>query len=161
MSEGKTPNFEYDANFLPEIKEKVLIIDRNGYDLWVGIIVQNDNGKFTVHYPDYQEEDEIIDLDANRILKWTRANSRIFNQQEMRRNQQQQDGEEEEDQDDDESDESGSNEPEYKPPSASPFEKEGKKKKGSKSKKSKKNKEVYRPRPEGARTNPRRGSSKE
>lgn len=151
-------------DFTPEVNEKVLVIDKNGYDIWEGKVQSNENGKIAIHYQEYPEEDETVEGDGiQRILKWTRTNSRIFHQQEMHRNQQQQDSEEEEEQT--ESDESTeSNEPEYKPVNA-PVEKESKrnsKKKGPKAKKNKKpKKDTYHPRPEGARSNPRRGSSQE
>ena len=164
MSDGKVPEFER-VDFVPEAKEKVLVIDGNGYDLWLGIVRSYDNGKIDIHYPEYPEEDEIIEGEAtSRVLKWTRTNSRIYNQQEMRRTEKQQELEEEEEQTES-SESTESNEPEYKPPNAQPVEKEAKrnsKKKGSKAKKNKKpKKDTYHPRPEGARSNPRRGSSKE
>ncbi|KAK8871008.1 hypothetical protein M9Y10_008921 [Tritrichomonas musculus] len=164
MSDLKAPEFERVSDFTPQVKEKVLVIDKNGFDLWVGIVQSNENGKIEVHYPDYQEDETIEGDGIQRILKWTRINSRIYNNQEMHRDQQQQDSEEEEEQDES-SESTESNEPDYKPINAPPVEKEGKrssKKKGSKAKKNKKGKkDTYHPRPEGARSNPRRGSNKE
>lgn len=165
MSDGKAPDFERVSDFVPEVNEKVLMIDPNGYDLWIGKVQSNENGKIAIHYPDYPEEDETLEGDqVQRILKWTRTNSRIYHNQEMRRTQQQQDSEEEEEQTEP-SESSESNEPDYKPLNTPPGEKEAKrssKKKGPKAKKNKKpKKDTYHPRPEGARSNPRRGSSKE
>ena len=164
MSDGQIPNFDYERDHELKPKERVLVIDPNGYDLWEGVVMSNDNGKVEIHYPEYPDEDEIIDGIDNqkRILVRNRTNTRIFRQQEMAREQNAQSDDEEEEENDESSGSDESNEPEYKPQNV-PAHVDKDKKKGKRGKKAKKNKkgkkDVIRPRPEGARSNPRRGTT--
>jgi hypothetical protein len=154
------PDFEIiqDHDFKP--KEKVLVIDTNGYDLWEGVIVSVKPGKYSIQYPEFDDQDEELG-DASRLLVDTRKNRRIFNQQEARRQTQLPalpSGESEpfSDRSDDGDEAAG----EYAP-DAGPSEKK-KKKKSKKSKKAKqpkksKAKDKSKPRPDGSRVSPRRG----
>ncbi|KAH0789817.1 Mitotic apparatus protein [Histomonas meleagridis] len=143
------PKFSIEENheFLP--KEEVLIIDKNGVDLWKGEIVSIKDGKYKIHYPEYPEDDEELE-GTSRILVKNRANTYIYNTQEASRNTilPKEIEDEEEEADESQSDK----EEDYKPVKAQD-DKKSKKKKG-KSKKGKK--PVARPRPEGCRVSPRR-----
>ncbi|KAH0789791.1 Mitotic apparatus protein [Histomonas meleagridis] len=140
---------EEDHDFKP--KEKVLIIDKNGHDLWEGEIVSIEDGKYKIHYPEYPEDDETLE-GTSRILVNNRSNRYIFNTQEASRNTilPKEIEDEEEEAEESENDE----EDDYKPQKSQDEKKSKKKKSKGKSKKSKK--PVARPRPEGCRVSPRR-----
>ncbi|OHS93217.1 Mitotic apparatus protein [Tritrichomonas foetus] len=162
MSDTSTPPFDYTKDHELKPKEKVFVIDPNGYDLWAGVVQSNENGKVAIHYPEYPDEDEVIEGDAQkRILYNNRTNSRIYNNQEMKREEKDQPDSEEEEEPSESSESEESTEGEYKPVNAPPADKDSKKnKKKGKGKKNKKGKkDVVRPRPEGARSNPRRGAA--
>jgi hypothetical protein len=150
-----SPKFEYtpDHSFHP--KEKIFVIDKNGFDIWEAEIVDIESGTFSVHYPAFPEDDEKIS-DSNRILVDTRVNRRIFNTQESNRQAQLpplSEGEEEPFSDrDDDDDDAG----DYQPASGSPRS-DKKPKKGKKNKKSAKPSKPSTKRPEGVRLSPRRG----
>ena len=149
------PQFERVNDYEFKEKETVYVIDKNDYDIWEAKIMKIEGQKFSVHYPDYTSDDEDI-TDVNRILVSTKINKRIYNIQESKRAEvlpplssgsepfSDNDGN-----DDDEVD--------FKP--AFPLSKEKPKKKKSKSKKEKETK-ISKKRPEGVRSNPPRGSSK-
>jgi hypothetical protein len=149
MSEG-APKFEIVQGHEFQAGEKVLVIDPNGFDLWEGVITSIKNGKFAVHYPEYETDDEEMD-NTSRILVNTRINRRIFNNQEATRHTvlpPLEDGESEpfsydSEEPSDAFDESGSD---------SPADRKTIKK--TKSKPSKR--EKAKPRPYGARVSPRR-----
>ena len=153
---GEKPQFEFIEHEF-KVKEKVYIIDPNEYDLWEGEIRNIEDGKYSVHKPEFPEDDEVLE-DSSRILAKTRINTRIFNNQETQRQSTlpplSSDAEEPFS---DESDD-GDDGDDYKPVQAD--EKEKGPKKPKKPKKGKKIKEQpIRPRPEGARSSPRRGAA--
>lgn len=141
-----------------KVKEVVFVIDPNGYDIWEANITAVDGNKYSVHYPDFPNEDTVLD-DKSRILVDTRVNRRIYNNQETARNSKPiVDSSDEEDAEEEEESEDSDEGNDYKP--IAPPLKEGKTKKNKK-KKGKKNlkKEApMKPRPEGARISPRRGA---
>ena len=154
MSED-IPKFDIVADHEFQAKEKVLVIDPNGFDLWEGEIMSVEDGKYSIHYPEFPDDDEVME-DTSRLLVKNRINNRIFNNQEASRQTvlpPLSDGEEEPF--DDASDEES--EGYYKPDPADGKEKAPKR--GRKPKKEKKEKPA-KPRPEGARSNPRRGEPK-
>jgi hypothetical protein len=81
---GDTPKFEVVENHEFNPKEKVFVIDPNGFDLWAAVILAIDDGKYKLHYPEYPHDDQELD-GISRILVDTRANRRIFNAQESAR----------------------------------------------------------------------------
>jgi hypothetical protein len=152
------PNFSVEPNHEFKVKEKVFVIDgETGYDIWEGQIVAIENSKISVHYPEFPKEDETLE-NTSRLLVDNRANRRIYNQQQMTRNSK--DGESDEEDPSSSDDEDESDGEEYEPGDAEPAEKMAKKaKKPKKVKKVKgKSKDISKPRPSGARTNPRRGA---
>ena len=142
-------SIEEDHNFTP--KEKVLIIDSNGHDLWEGEIVSIEDGKYKIHYPEYPEDDETLE-GTSRILVSNRTNRYIFNTQEASRNTILPKEIEAEEEDVDESD--SDKEEDYMPVKGQDDKRKKKRKGKSKGKKAKK--PVVRPRPEGCRVSPRR-----
>jgi hypothetical protein len=154
------PKFEHQPDHSFHPKEKIFVIDTNGFDIWEGEIKDIENGStFTIHYPDFPGEDEKIS-DVNRILVDTRVNRRIYNNQESSRQAvlpPLAEGEAEPFSDrDDDDDEAG----DYQPSGGSPKSEKKTKKKSKKPKKgkpSKPSKEIAKPRPEGVRSSPRRG----
>jgi hypothetical protein len=66
------------------LKEKVLVIDPNGFNLWEAVIITISDDKYKVHYPDYPQEDKELE-GTSRILVEARVNRRIFNAQEADR----------------------------------------------------------------------------
>lgn len=150
------PQFEViDHEF--KVKEKVYVIDPNEYDLWEGEITDIQDGKYSVHYPEFPEDDEVLE-DTSRILAKTRVNTRIFNNQETQRQSTLpplSSGEEEPFSDDSDDGDDGDD---YEPVPVQ--EKEKDPKKAKKPKRGKKLKEQpMKPRPEGARSSPRRGAA--
>jgi hypothetical protein len=152
MSESP-PKFEIVQGHEFQAGEKVLVIDPNGFDLWEGVITSIKNGKYAIHYPEYETDDEELD-NTSRILVNSRINRRIFNSQEATRHTvlpPLEDGEsepfsyetEEASEDDDVFDESGSDSPADKRAVRRPKAKPSKK-------------EKIKPRPYGARVSPRR-----
>jgi hypothetical protein len=147
------PSFDIVKDHEFKLKEKVFVIDPNGFDLWAGVITSTSGGKYSVHYPDYPQDDQEFE-DTSHLLVDTRVNRRIFNSQEATRQTQLpplSSGESEPFSDNSESDEAG----DYADP-GSPGE--GKKsKKSTKAKRPKKGKvEKVKPRPKGTRVSPRR-----
>jgi hypothetical protein len=154
-----TPDFELTPNHEFKPKEKVLVIDANGYDLWEAVITSMKPGKYLVRYLGYDDSDEELE-DTSRILMNTRTNRRIFNQQEaVRQTQLPPLGPDESEPFSDRSDDeerTGYDEPDAgsggkkKKPKKAKKPKPGKKPKG-------KAKDQSKPRPEGSRISPRRG----
>jgi hypothetical protein len=147
---SRTPKFERTKDHTYEVNEKVFVIDKNGFDIWEAQITTIQNGTYSVHYPEFPEDDEALP-DTSRILLDTRVNRRIFNNQEGERQTilpALSEGEEEpfsdsDSYDDEEGDDyrpgTGSPEPDYSP-----------------GKKGKKVKIPASTRPKGARSNPKR-----
>ena len=139
-----------------KVKEKVYVIDPNEFDLWEGEITDIQDGKYSVHYPEFPEDDEVLE-DTSRILAKTRVNTRIFNIQETRRQGMAPLSSDDEEPVSDESDD-GDDGDDYEP--APVQEKDMSPKKAKKPKRGKKVKEQpVKPRPEGARSSPRRGAA--
>jgi len=150
---SKEPEFERVVDHEFKLKETVFMIDPNGYDIWEGQITSIEGLKFSIHYPDYPNDDEVVE-GTERMLVATKMNRRIFNNQEAKRSEilpALSSGEEPFDDEDDEDDEGT----DYRP-AAPGFGKE----KGKKKKKSKDSRSKSKSRPEGARSNPPRGSKK-
>jgi hypothetical protein len=146
----KAPKFERVKDHAFDVKEKVFVIDKNGFDIWEAEITQIQNGTYAIHYLEFPDDDENL-TETNRILVNTRVNHRIFNQQESDRQTilpSLSEGEEEPFGSDDYSDgdsedyrpaKPGSPEPDYRP-----------------GRKGGKGKNAVKPRPKGARSNPKR-----
>jgi hypothetical protein len=150
---GEHPDFEVVPDHEFKVKEKVLVIDANGYDLWEGVITSTENGRFAVHYPEFPEDDQELE-DSSRILVDTRVNRRIFNTQEAARQTQLPPlSEDEEEPFSDHSDDAEDNGRDYAPAKGG-----GKPKKPKKAKKLKTKKDKSKPRPEGTRVSPRRSA---
>jgi hypothetical protein len=81
---GDAAKFEIVEDHEFKLKEKVLVIDSNGFDVWEAIITAINADTYKVHYPDYPQEDEELE-GTSRILVETRINRRIFNAQEAER----------------------------------------------------------------------------
>ena len=77
------PDFEFIADYAFHEKEDVFIIDKNGFDIWDGIISIINDTKYFIHYPDYPNDDEIVE--KKRILPCTPKNNSIFKHQEIQR----------------------------------------------------------------------------
>jgi hypothetical protein len=146
------PDFEIITGHDFKPKEKVFVIDPNGYDLWEGIITSIKSNKLGIQYPAFPGEDEELE-DTSRILTDTRVNRRIFNMQEaIRQTQLPPLDSSESEPFSDRSDDPDSEGREYAPARGLENPKKGKKpKKANKPKKDK-----VRPRPEGVRVSPRR-----
>lgn len=146
MAESTQFEIVQDYQFKP--RDKVLVIDANGYDLWDAVVKDINAEGYVVYYPEYPNELETLP-DASRLLVQTKENMRIFRSQEIVRSQilpPVSDGEEpqlSEDESEDE-DEDGY-EPEAKP--------------AKNSKKKAKDKKPLRKRPEWARCNPPRSAT--
>jgi hypothetical protein len=148
------PLFEIVPEHEFKVKEKVLVIDPNGYDLWDGIITSTKNGHFRVHYPEFPGDDQDFE-DTSRILVDTRVNRRIFKTQEAVRQTQLPPLEEDEEEPfSDRSADEGDGTRDYAPNRAT--EKPKKPKKPKKAKKPKK--DQTKQRPEGVRVSPRRSA---
>jgi hypothetical protein len=146
------PDFEIVAEHDFKPKEKVLVIDQNGYDLWEGVIKAIKGEKISIHYPEFPGEDEDFD-DTTRILVDTRINRRIFNTQEAARQTQLPPlSASEEEPFSDRSDDADDTGRDYAPARGLEKVKKGKKVKNGKKPK----KDKVKPRPEGARVSPRR-----
>jgi hypothetical protein len=153
------PDFEIIQGHDFKPKEKVMVIDPNGYDLWEGVIISVKPGKYSIHYPEFDDQDEELE-DVSRLLVNTRKNRRIFNQQEARRQTQlpalpSGGSEPFSDRSDDDDDAAG----DYAPDAGPGEKKKSKKSKKAKEPKKSKAKDKSKPRPEGARVSPRRGGS--
>ena len=150
------PDFEIEEDHEYKPREKVYVRDQNGYDIYEGTIVSIELDSIKVRMTD--DNKDIRDLTREDILPNNRKNHRIFMEQDQKRAQDGFEEEEEEkpkktvyydddldDDEDDFDDESDDDEPR-------------KKKKGQKPRKSRKDKPI-KPRPAGARSNPRRGTT--
>lgn len=87
MGEEEIPKFDIVEDHEFQVKEKILVIDPNGFDLWEGEIVAIEDGKYSIHYPEFPDDDETVE-DTARLLVKNRVNTRIFNNQEASRNAQ-------------------------------------------------------------------------
>ena len=160
---GEPPNFERDDSHIFRTGENVLVIDPNGYDLWEATIRSVDDGRYSLHYPEFPSDDEVVE-GTSRILVRNRTNARIFKQQEATRNAPPPDEEEDEEPSESESDSSDNqaSEESYDDGEEADYGRKAtpRKKKGKNNKikgRGKKNKkDVVKPRPEGARSSPRR-----
>jgi hypothetical protein len=158
-SEAKmsAPAFEFVADHEFRLKEKVLVIDPNGFDLWEGVIQEIEDNTYTVTYPEYPDERDAF-TDLSRVLVATKTNLRIFKEQEMIRSQilpPISDGEEP-DLGKDSNDDIGGD---HGPAHSSPKRRVKKSKKPTK-KESNQKKRNAPPRPPAARTNPPRRTHK-
>jgi hypothetical protein len=147
------PAFEIVKDHEFKVREKVFVIDPNGFDIWEAVIVNANDGKIALRYPEYPADNEEFE-DTARILVDTRVNRRIFNAQEATRQAQLpplSSDQSEPFSDESESDEAG----DYADPGSPGETKKAKKpKKGKAPKKGKV--EKTKPRPKGARGSPRR-----
>ena len=153
----QTPDFEIEDDHEYKPREKVYVRDQNGYDIYEGTIVSIDLDTIRVRMTDDQKD--VRDLSKDDILPNNRKNHRIFMEQDQKRAQ---DGFEEEEEQkprkftyaDDDLDEDDEDDFDDETDDDMPK----KRKKGQKPRKSRKDKPI-RPRPEGARSNPRRGTT--
>ena len=153
---AETPAFERieDHEFQP--KEQVYVIDENGFDIYEAVIKSIEGLHYSVHYPEYPSDDQVLDGTA-RLLPKTRVNTRIYKNQEATRAQIA--GEDEEaDSDAPIEDDDDDNEQDFKP--TAPPEKKNKKKAKKPKKLPKKKEPKIIPRPQGARSNPPRSTHK-
>ncbi|KAH0789401.1 Mitotic apparatus protein [Histomonas meleagridis] len=146
------PKFEIDNDHEFKPKEKVLVIDKNEYDLWEGEISSIEGGVYKIHYPEFPDDDEELN-DTSRLLVRTRKNLSIFRSQETKRQSadlESDDTTESSDSDDSDAEVSDDDdEGDYVPNAAL-------KRKSSKKSKKNKKKTVSRTRPKGSRVSPRR-----
>ena len=153
------PNFERDEDHDYQPREEVYVIHQNGYDIYEAVIVSVEGFHYTVHYPEYPNDDQVLD-GTSRLLPKNRVNTRIYRNQEAARSEkmiQDLDSNSESDNDDNDED----NDDDFKP-LQSPEKKDKKlsKKDKKKLKKLPKKKEPsFVPRPQGARSNPPRGGT--
>jgi hypothetical protein len=63
--------------------DKVFVIDPNGDDIWEAVVLSVRGGKYSVHFPEYPEEDQDLG-GTGRILADTRTNHRIFKERQQR-----------------------------------------------------------------------------
>jgi hypothetical protein len=144
----RAPRFERVKDHVFEVKEKVFVIDKNGFDIWQAEISDIQNGTYTIHYLEFPDDDEKL-AETSRILVDTRINHRIFNNQESDRQTilpSRSEGEEEPFS----SDYSDGDSEDYRPRSGSPEPDSRSRRKG------RKGKNAVKPRPKGARSSPRR-----
>lgn len=81
------PNFERSKKPYFNKNEEVFVIDKNRFDIWEGVISKRIYGnKYSVHYPSFPQDDEII-KGIRRILPKTKKNIDIFREQERLRNE--------------------------------------------------------------------------
>ena len=78
---NSNPSFERTPDHVFRCKEHIYIIDVNKYDLWEAIILKVDGNSYTITYPDYNSESEII-INTDRFLVQTKINNKIFQKQE-------------------------------------------------------------------------------
>lgn len=143
-----------------KVREKVYILDTNGYDIWEGVIKSIDGNEFTISNPEYPKNSGQKISDLSRIFPVTKVNYRIFHEQEMKRSERAAAEDDDDDfKNDDDGDDYGSEASEKEEDFAPDDDDFGGKKK-KKAKKLKKKEPQYHPRPAGARSNPPRGSSK-
>ncbi|KAK8834377.1 hypothetical protein M9Y10_027685 [Tritrichomonas musculus] len=82
-----TPDFDYPKSQKIYHKgEEVYVIDKNKFDIFKAVITHvHGQNKYVVHYPDFPQDDEIVN-DRSRILSKTKTNNKIFREQEFIRN---------------------------------------------------------------------------
>lgn len=78
--------FEIVRDYEFKARDKVLVIDANGYDLWEAVIKDVTADGYVINYPEYPEEAETLP-DTSRLLVQTKENMRIFRSQEIIRSQ--------------------------------------------------------------------------
>lgn len=64
--------------------EKVYVIDPNGYDMWEAIILKKNKDKFSVHYPEYSDDDEELTGTARMLVK-NKNNIELYKKMEEQR----------------------------------------------------------------------------
>lgn len=146
---SKQPEFEIDPNHEFKSKEKVYLIDTNGYDIWEAKITAVDGNKYTVQLLEDRKHTETVE-GTERLLAWTRANTKICKEQDIRRASNNKASSESDEAEEDADEEEG---PDFVDDDDEP----SKGKKQKKPSKSKKN--ASKPsKPSGTRSNPRRGA---
>ena len=156
-----TPNFERDEDHDYQPREEVYVIDNDGYDIYEAVIVNVEGFRYTVHYPEYPNDDEVLD-GTSRLLPKTRVNTRIYRNQEVVRSEKsiKDLGSNSSSDDDDEKFDDDADQ-DFKPNQSPEVKSKKKGKKDKKEKKAPKKKgPSFVPRPQGARTNPPRGQIK-
>lgn len=76
----KDCNFERDENHQFQVGEKVYVIEKGGIDIFEAEIVKVGQKLFSVHFPEYPEDDGKVGL--SRLLQQTARNKEIFEKQE-------------------------------------------------------------------------------
>ena len=76
------PKFERVKNHKFEKDEKIYVIDENGYDIYEAIIKDINENNYSIHYPDYPQDDKIFDNIKN-FLVITPKNEKIFKKQDQ------------------------------------------------------------------------------
>jgi hypothetical protein len=80
----RVSGFELVNNHTFRAKEKVLVIDENGFDLWEGFIFSTRPDAYLINYPDDPRRDGPLPSQAHLLVNtpWNRA---IFNAQQTAR----------------------------------------------------------------------------
>lgn len=129
------PDFEFVRDHEFKVDEGVYVIDQNGFDIYEAVITDIDgDGVYSIHYPDWPDDDCTITDEDERLLAKTGRNVRIYRDQEKIRNENAK-GEDSDDEDDEDEN--------YE----SDGEKKKKKKKDKKKGKQKKEKAPKEPKP--------------
>ena len=78
------PDFEFDPEHKYQVGEKIYVIDPNGFDIWEGEIQEIGITTWSVHFPDYPQDDRKYRT-TNQFLLRTEGNKKIFEEQEKAR----------------------------------------------------------------------------
>ena len=90
--EDENPDFERDENRQFRVDDKVYVIADNQYDIYEAEITAVNDGSYSVHYPEYPDDD--TDVDEESLLPITERNQRIFEEQEQIRREKEREEEE-------------------------------------------------------------------
>ena len=83
-SEEENPVFERDPEHKFVEAEEVYVIDKNEFDIYEAVIQKVEGDKYHIHYPDYPQDDEVIEGTV-RIVERNEANKAIYADQEASR----------------------------------------------------------------------------
>ena len=76
----ENPDFERDENHQFRLGDRVYVIADNEYDIYEAEITAVNDGSFSVHYPEYPDDD--TDVGEEYVLPVTERNQKIFDEQE-------------------------------------------------------------------------------
>ena len=83
MTQDELPNFDRENKGFKN-GDDVYVIDGNGYDIYLGKIVNVVGDTYAIHYPAWPEDDEELN-GSERLLALSDRNKEIFEQQEKLR----------------------------------------------------------------------------